>query len=242
MSGMPQEKVAVIGAGISGVSTAIFLRNAGFDVTVIEARDRPAEAGTSVAPGAVHPWIAPYTSPALLYDLKAKLCPWKLISNAFPNNALSWTDLRVPFWTEPFKRSMGPSHGEGFQKLAGLTTANHALLLQTLRTLKLEVPVGWGMLRVVNNKTEMPRLVSEQELATKVDSNCDIRKVEHVEATSLFPALRDNGRDSNRGLLYPSTVIVDPVNLTEQLARKARDSGVRFLFGTRVEGFDVDLR
>ncbi len=57
-------RIAVIGAGIIGVTTAWFLRQQGHEVTVYDRRDGPAR-GTSagnagiVAPGYVTPWAAP---------------------------------------------------------------------------------------------------------------------------------------------------------------------------------------
>ena len=58
------KRVAVVGAGIVGVTTAWYLREHGFDVTVYERR-AGAALGTSagnagiIAPGYVTPWAAP---------------------------------------------------------------------------------------------------------------------------------------------------------------------------------------
>ncbi|MET0506577.1 MAG: FAD-dependent oxidoreductase, partial [Burkholderiaceae bacterium] len=57
-------RIAVIGAGIVGVTTAWFLRDRGFEVTVYEMGDGPALATSAgnagiVAPGYVTPWAAP---------------------------------------------------------------------------------------------------------------------------------------------------------------------------------------
>ena len=58
------KRAAVVGAGIVGVTTAWYLREHGFDVTVYESR-AGAALGTSagnagiIAPGYVTPWAAP---------------------------------------------------------------------------------------------------------------------------------------------------------------------------------------
>lgn len=39
LSGMDVKTIAVVGAGVSGVSSAIHMRNAGLDVTVFERGD-----------------------------------------------------------------------------------------------------------------------------------------------------------------------------------------------------------
>ncbi len=106
MSGERKEKVAVVGAGISGISAALYLRNAGFDVTVYEQRSRPAEAGTGVASGLVQPWLSPYTNLGLLSTLKSKLCPYKFIAKDYKADTLAWSDLLVPFLGEAFKFSL----------------------------------------------------------------------------------------------------------------------------------------
>ncbi|QET03675.1 MULTISPECIES: D-amino acid dehydrogenase [Cupriavidus] len=72
--------VIVIGAGAIGVCSAWYLRQAGFDVTVLEARGAPAQESSFgnagvIAPGYVTPWAAPGMPRKLLGMLFAKETP-----------------------------------------------------------------------------------------------------------------------------------------------------------------------
>ncbi|CAG2130002.1 D-amino acid dehydrogenase [Cupriavidus plantarum] len=72
--------VIVIGAGAIGVCSAWYLRQAGFDVTVLEARGAPAQESSFgnagvIAPGYVTPWAAPGMPRKLLGMLLAKESP-----------------------------------------------------------------------------------------------------------------------------------------------------------------------
>lgn len=72
--------VIVIGAGVIGVCAAWYLREAGFDVTVIERRAAPAQESSFgnagvIAPGYVTPWAAPGMPGKVLRNLFASTSP-----------------------------------------------------------------------------------------------------------------------------------------------------------------------
>ncbi|WP_317924102.1 MULTISPECIES: D-amino acid dehydrogenase [unclassified Cupriavidus] len=72
--------VIVIGAGVIGVSSAWYLRQAGFDVTVLERRGAPAQETSfgnagMIAPGYVTPWAAPGMPGKVLRTLFAREAP-----------------------------------------------------------------------------------------------------------------------------------------------------------------------
>lgn len=68
------EKVAVVGAGLGGLATAIALRKQGFDVQVYEkAKEfRPAGAGLGLAPNGLNSLAA--IEPGIVEDLKRSGC------------------------------------------------------------------------------------------------------------------------------------------------------------------------
>jgi len=72
--------VIVIGAGVIGVCSAWYLREAGFDVTVVERRAAPAQESSFgnagvIAPGYVTPWAAPGMPGKVLRNLFASTSP-----------------------------------------------------------------------------------------------------------------------------------------------------------------------
>lgn len=96
-------KVAVVGAGVTGIATALFLKNAGFDVTVYEARSEPGTAGTSVTSGVVTPYVTPYNTPHLINTIKMWACPWPYLTGKFPADSVNLSDILVPFGIRPFQ-------------------------------------------------------------------------------------------------------------------------------------------
>ncbi|HEY6774496.1 MAG TPA: FAD-dependent oxidoreductase, partial [Oxalicibacterium sp.] len=76
-------QVAVIGAGVVGVSTAYFLAEAGHEVVVLERRNNVAEEASFgdagiLATDAVSPWIAPGMAKSLLSLLLRQDAPLHL--------------------------------------------------------------------------------------------------------------------------------------------------------------------
>ncbi|MGO4326134.1 D-amino acid dehydrogenase [Cupriavidus sp. 2TAF22] len=72
--------VIVIGAGVIGVCSAWYLREAGFEVTVVERRAAPAQESSFgnagvIAPGYVTPWAAPGMPGKVLRNLFASTSP-----------------------------------------------------------------------------------------------------------------------------------------------------------------------
>jgi len=234
-----KEKVVVIGGGISGVSTALFLRNSGFDVTLLEQREKLADAGTSVAPGIIHKWISPFLKPGLLYYFKTKLCPW-FIGDFKYRDRMTWSDFKVPFYYDAFRASLPWNYAKNTEATVRLSTANHSLVQQLIRDLNLRVPIGWGALKVSDFRPAFLDALEESRVVHKIDPRCDARVMEKAEMLALVPALLSTHRDFAQGIFYPSSMVVNPVLLTEELARKAKEAGVDIKLSTRAFGFEVD--
>ncbi len=118
-----------------------------------------------------------------------------------------------------------------------MSTANHSLLLETVRSLNLDVPIGWGLLKVAEKNSDFRRSRIEMELAKHIDPTCNITKIDNADATVIFPTLLGSKREHNKSILYPSTLVVDPMQLTQQLAVRATQAGVKFQYNTEVNGF-----
>ena len=138
-------RIAVIGAGIVGVTTAYELAHDGHQVTVFERRGSVAEetsfanAGV-VAPGYVTPWAAPGMPAKVLRHLLSRHAPVRL---AMPPGAGQWG------WIWRWWRACrAPVHAANRARLHRLARYSHQRLGQLSQTLNLahEQPQGWLVL------------------------------------------------------------------------------------------------
>lgn len=70
-----------------------------------------------------------------------------------------------------------------------LSTANHSLLLETVRDLKLDVPIGWGQLRLMSNGIGKDIDKRNTNYFKKIVPDCDIKQLESTDAMMLFPGM-----------------------------------------------------
>lgn len=228
---MPDMHVIVIGAGVLGTTTAWYLREAGFDVEVVERADEPA-AETSHANGSLlhvshaEPWNSPDALRQTLQWLGRTDAPMRLRWSRIP--------ALLP-WGLGFLRH---SHAAMF---ADRTRANARLALYSLEQyraladclgLQCSSRSASGVIKVFFDNQSLARAVSRLDLTRELGVNYVVLDV--GQAIAREPALAGVADRLVGAIAYPDDETADARLFTHALAARAAGAGVAFRFGTEV--------
>jgi D-amino-acid dehydrogenase len=215
-------KVLVLGAGVVGVTSAWYLRNAGHEVTVI---DRHAEAGmeTSFANGGqisvshAEPWANPTAPLKILKWLGREESP--LLFRLRP-------DLRQWIWGLSFLRECAPARTRrNIRQIVTLGLYSRA----SLQALRAETGLQYdqlsrGILHFYTSQRELDAAVEPAQVMRS--HGCDLEMITRERCLEIEPALRD--ANVVGGSWTPSDESGDAHKFTQGLARLAAERGVKF--------------
>jgi D-amino-acid dehydrogenase len=223
----------VIGGGLLGVTSAWYLQERGFAVTVLERRDGTAletsyANGGLITPSQSDPWNAPGTPLQLLKWLGREDSPLLLRPSALPG---MWR------WGLKFLLS------SRMKRWWPATEANLRLGLYSaaaLRELRVQLKLDYqhlsrGTLKVFRNQEFL------EESATLARSLASLglnhRVLTTAEAVQLEPLLEAMSGELAGAIHYPDDESGDAYLFTRALEDHAHKAGVQFQFGTQVKGF-----
>ncbi len=226
-------KIAVVGAGIVGVTTAYELAQDGHEVTVYERRGSAAEEASFanagvLAPGYVTPWAAPGM-------------PWKVARQMFSRHAavsiglpLSGAELA---WMWKFWRACKPSiylqHRAALQKLAFYSRERlHAITDRH----QMEYDRAQGYMVMLRSAKDAALV--QPGLQVLRDAGVPFTEIDEAAARAIEPAL--NPDTHFHGAVH---LAQDEVGNCRQFALMlkdiARESGVDFQFNTAVAQLNI---
>ena len=223
-------KVIVLGAGLLGVTSAYFLRQQGFEVTVIDRQATPA-AETSFANGGqisvshAEPWANPSAPLKVLKWLGKEDAPLLFRIRA---------DMRQWLWGLQFLRECTPArtrHNIG--QIVRLGTYSR----DTLQALRRDIGIEYdertqGILHFYTSQKEFDG--AEGPAAQMRELGCDRRVISADEAVRLEPALR-HIRPQLAGATYTAEDESGDANrFARELVARCRTDGVQFLMSHTV--------
>ena len=223
-------KIIVLGAGVTGVATAWYLRKAGHDVTVIDRRES-AGLETSYANGgqisAAHavPWANPRAPLQLLRWLGREDAPLLFRLRADPQQ---WR------WGLAFLRECTPGRlRHNIRQLVALGGYSRALL----GALRAETGIQYdqltrGILHFYTNADEWRSARHAARLLR--DAGCTLVTQSADECIALEPALAPHSSRIVGGTYTPNDESGDAHRFTHELAALCAARGVQFRFGTAV--------
>jgi len=225
-------KVAVIGAGIIGITTAYELAMDGHEVTVFERRSAAAEetsfanAGI-VAPGYVTPWAAPGMPGKVLSYLFSRHAPVRL-SLPLSGQELAW----MWKWMRACKLETYLANRARLQRLAFYS--RHRLhLLSARHELEYERSPGYMVLL----RAEKDSLLVQPGLQVLRDAGVAFRQINADEARQIEPAL--NPETALLGAVHlPDDEVANCRQFALMLKDEALQLGVDFRFNTTVAQLD----
>lgn len=225
-------RIAIVGAGIVGITTAYELAEEGHEVTVVERRGAVAS-GTSfanagvLAPGYVTPWAAPGM-------------PLKVLAGLFSRHAAVRFGARWPLalpWLLRFLRACHPAAYERHRRaLHALAQSSLERLDDLARTLELPYERAPGYLVLLRSAREAQRyraaLAALETLGVRHDW------LDEAACRTLEPGL-STATPLHAGVHLPDAAVGNCRLFAQGLRQRLADLGVAFRFGTEACGIEA---
>jgi D-amino-acid dehydrogenase len=230
------QSVAIIGAGLAGLTSAYWLRRHGVSVTVVDGRDGPGE-GTSFANGGMltpsqsNPWNSPDTCTHFLGWIGRKESPLAIRPSALPGLA-SW-GTRFLFESLPhrYRRNTASNLALGSYSLA----MHKALVADTgLQFDRASV----GTLQIFRSQASLDSGIRVAEFLR--DRGIEVRPLDAAATVELAPALRESRLQLAGGIHFPQDESGNALLFCRALASHLQAHGVRFVYGIDINGVTVE--
>lgn len=225
-------KVAIVGAGIVGVTTAYELAASGHEVTVFERRGAAAEETSfanagMVAPGYVTPWAAPGMPAKVLRELWR---PHGAVRLGWP---LAWHELRwIAAWWRACKPQVHAANRERLQRLAFYSRDR----LHALSTgLRLDYDCSPGVLVLMRSDKDRQRVMAGAPLLQA--AGVRFEELTPQQARLVEPALAP-ARDFAGALHLPDDGVANCRQFALLLKKEAQALGAQFEFHSTVKPLD----
>ncbi|KVN19410.1 MULTISPECIES: D-amino acid dehydrogenase [unclassified Burkholderia] len=225
----------VLGAGVIGVATAFHLREAGFDVTVIE-READVALATSrgnagiIAPGYVTPWAAPGMPAKILKYLFEPASPLVFRPTLDPAQ-WRW----IARWLRECELARFRVNKQRMQRVAYYSRS----CLHAFRSRHpFDYGASQGYLQLFRSAFDVE--LAQPALAVLRDAGIAHREVSADECARIEPGLRWANVRPVGGLHLPDDEAGDCARFTRQLRAICEANGVRFRFGTDVRALQIE--
>ncbi len=226
--------VIVLGAGVTGITTAWFLRRAGHEVTVI---DRQPAAGleTSFANGGqisvshAEPWANPGAPLKVLKWLMKEDAPLLFRLRA------DWAQWR---WGLQFLRECTPGRtAHNIRNIVQLGLYSRDQLRELRQQLGLQYDQRTqGILHFYTSEAEYA--AAQEPARIMREQGCELDMKTPDECVAIEPALAQCRQQIVGGSMTPSDESGDAHRFTQALAAKCVEAGVRFAYDTRILGLE----
>ena len=220
--------IAIVGAGIVGVSTAYELARDGHAVTVLEQRGAAAEeasfASTGIlAPGLLRPWAAPGACGPLPVSVHGASALSSLTSSS------GRADQR---WLRQWRRRARSAPPATLMALAQLARYSQQQLNATAEALQADPEIRHGGLVVLRSEALVETL--EPTLQLLRDAGMPAQLLSSAEARRLEPGLGEHAPLA-AAIRLPEAQVGNCRLFALMLRQAAQELGVQFAFGTQVQ-------
>jgi D-amino-acid dehydrogenase len=221
-------KIAVIGAGIIGVTTAYELAADGHEVTVFERRGAAAEETSFANAGVVSPaYVTPWASPGM---------PGKVMRQLFNKHAavkLSWplssTDIG---WMRQWRRACQPgTYLANRARLQRLALYSRQRLDHLTQELELDFDSAPGFMVLLRSEKE--HQLAQPGLQLLREAGLAFRQINTNEARRIEPALNPDLK-FHGAIHLPDDGVANCRQFALLLKTEAQKRGVKFEFNTAV--------
>lgn len=229
-------KVVVLGGGVIGVTTAYYLAADGHEVEVLDRCEGPgletsfANGGQLVASHS-EPWASPKAPLQILKWLGREDAPLLFRLRADP---AMWA------WGLRFLRNCTAArYRAGTARNLKLGFYNRALMAELRGALGIAYDYAqMGSLLVHRDPAGFE--AAARHAAFMSDLGCPHEIADPVRCTQIEPALTPVGNRIAGGLFCPDDEVGDAFKFTKKIAAVCGKLGVRFRYGTRIEGIEAE--
>lgn len=227
-------KIAIVGAGVIGVTTAYELAADGHEVTVFERRRAAAEEASFanagvMAPGYVAPWAAPGMPAKVFKHLFSRHAPVKL---KLPLSAaeLGW----IWHWYRACRLDTYLANRTSMQSLAAYSRTR----LRSITTdLALEYEHSDGLTVLLRTAKDAKLIMPSLEMLT--DSGIPFNKLTPEQTRQIEPALNPDKKFFG-AVHLPTDEVGNCREFVLLLKKEAQQMGVKFEFNSTVAGMESD--
>lgn len=228
----------VLGAGVTGVTTAWYLLQAGFEVSVVERQPGPAletsfANGGQISVSHPEPWSSPAAPMIALRSLGRADAPLRLNIGLEPAR---W------MWMLRFLHECLPArHRRNAHAIAGLAVYS----AECLRMLRAETGLHYeertrGILHLLYDQRELAHTRARMPLLAEHGIRCELRTPQQV--ADIDPALASVAPRLAGALYAPDDESGNARLFTRALAERAAAQGARFHFDSEITGFETRAR
>ena len=225
------KRVLVLGAGILGVHTAYFLRQRGYEVSVVDRQPGPAletsfANGSQISVSQSDPWASPHAPLKVLKWLGKEDAPLLFRLRMDVNQ---WR------WGLRFLYECLPSRAE-HNTLQAMRLSEYSR--RTLQMLRKETQIQYdhaeaGIMMIHSNKQSFDDAAEAAQLLIRNGERRDVLSV--AEAVKIEPALTHTAPTLAGAIYAPNDESGDAYKFTVALAERAAAMGVQFCYGTTIK-------
>lgn len=229
-------KIAVLGSGVIGLTSAWYLTQAGFDVTVIDRQSKAAEETSFANAGQISygyssPWAAPGIPLKAMKWLFEQHAPLKVSPNLTPE-LISWAGkMLVNCQLDKYR----------INKSRMLTIANRSrdCLAKLNQQYHLEYQGrSKGTLQIFRTQAQLDAVQKDITLLTESGTRCQL--LTPKQCLIQEPGLANMQGSLTGGLYLPDDQTGDCYLFCQQLQAMAEQAGVTFMFNTNIDSLQVE--
>lgn len=228
-------KVMVLGAGVTGITTAWYLAQRGHEVTVVERRGAAAMEtsfanGGQISVSHAEPWANPGAPLKVLQWLAREDAPLLFRLRA---------DLNQWLWGLEFLRNCTPARtAQNIKQIVNLGMYSRGALQKLRADLGLLYNAQTkGILHFYTSQAEYD--AAQEPARIMREHGCELDMKTADECVAIEPALAQCRSSIVGGSMTPSDESGDARAFTSALAARCEQAGVKFLYNTTVLGLDA---
>lgn len=229
-------RVAILGSGVIGVTTAYYLARAGHEVTVLDRQPGPAletsfaNAG-QISPGYASPWAAP--------GIPLKAMKWMVQRHAPLSITPDGTLFQLQWMWQMLRNCTAERYSINKERMVRLAEYSR----DCIRSLRADTDIAYegrqqGTLQVFRTEAQMD--AAARDIAVLADAGVPYELLSRGDLGTCEPALAAAGQKLVGGLRLPNDETGDCQLFTERLADMAGANGVQFLYNRSIDGLLIE--